>query len=98
MVTNDINVIKAQASTIKTFLKEKEINISHGSCLHLLSNINGFKNWNVFKAFLDENSGNTECDNELLSSLATSLLEKGVKKGLQKYRRGDEDRKVPQHY
>ena len=45
--------IKDRAKLLKQFLlTEHELNIPHGQCLKIISQVFGFKNWNTAKALL----------------------------------------------
>lgn len=48
-----IEIAKFQADTLKKFLQSKDIALAHTSCLHAVSKIYGFKNWNTFKAIIE---------------------------------------------
>lgn len=40
------DTVKKQASALKNFLSEKNINLPHTTCLHAIAAVNGYKNWN----------------------------------------------------
>ena len=44
--------IKAQASILEEFLKQKNSAITHSSCLQAISKIHGFNNWSILSAVL----------------------------------------------
>lgn len=55
-----VQSVKKQAHILKTFLFEKNSNISHSSCLQAVAKINGYKDWNTMLALLTRNTENNE--------------------------------------
>lgn len=51
--TLSAELIKHQASILKEFLNAGGKEISHSSCLQVVSKMYGFANWNTLKAQLD---------------------------------------------
>lgn len=47
-------LIKAEARRMHAKLKGEGIDKSHSHCLEILSNLLGFKNWNVLSALIDQ--------------------------------------------
>ena len=47
-------IIKKQATALKTFLSEKNIDLPQTTCLHAIAVINGYKNWNTLNAVLSD--------------------------------------------
>ncbi|HAU0369115.1 TPA: hypothetical protein JBF73_07855 [Legionella pneumophila] len=45
-----IDKVKKQATILKEYLKEANIEMSHSSCLHAVAKIHGYKNWNTLSA------------------------------------------------
>ena len=43
---------KRQAELLKKYLNEKEIEIGHSQCLHAVSRMYGYKDWNTFSAVI----------------------------------------------
>lgn len=65
-----IELVKFQSDTLKKFLQSKDIALAHTSCLHAISKIYGFKNWNTFKAII-ENSKKQLSQDDLLRNISS---------------------------
>ena len=71
--TISVDDFKQSAKRLTDILKQKEIPIKHSEALELMSNINGFKDYNTFVAFAKEN--NKQYD-EQYDKLLTMVKEK----------------------
>ena len=49
-----IALVKNQASILKDYLKQANSAISHSSCLHAISKIHGYEDWNTMCAMLKD--------------------------------------------
>lgn len=70
--TISVEDFKQSAKRLTDILKQKEISIKHSEALELMSNINGFKDYNTYVAFAKEN--NKQYD-EQYQQLATMVKE-----------------------
>ncbi len=48
----NIEAAKKQATILKEYISKTNQGISHSACLHAIARINGWENWNTFKAVL----------------------------------------------
>lgn len=71
--TISVEDFKQSAKRLTDILKQKEISIKHSESLEMMSNINGFKDYNTFVAFAKEN--NKQYD-EQYNKLLTMVKEK----------------------
>jgi hypothetical protein len=71
--TISVDDFKQSAKRLSELLKQKEISIKHSESLEMMSNINGFKDYNTFVAFAKEN--NKQYD-EQYDKLLTMVKEK----------------------
>lgn len=74
--TISVDDFKQSAKRLTDILKQKEIPIKHSEALELMSNINGFKDYNTYVAFAKEN--NKQYD-EQYNKLLTLVKEKEEK-------------------
>lgn len=52
-----LTTIKSQANILKNYLNQNNASITHSSCLHAISKIYGFKDWNTASASLKDQNG-----------------------------------------
>lgn len=73
---SNISHFKNKARVLSNFLKENDIDLSHGVCLNAIARLEGYKNWATLKATLPEDSSeglNTEKLNESAKNLPLGL-------------------------
>lgn len=73
--TISVEDFKQSAKKLTDILKQKEIPIKHSEALELMSNINGFKDYNTFVAFAKENNKQYDEQYNKLATLATMVKE-----------------------
>lgn len=61
-ITHSSQDVIKQAAILKDYLKQKDIKLGQQSCLHAISKINGFENWQTMSAIikrLEQSQGDT---------------------------------------
>jgi len=66
--------VKVKAKRLHNILKEYQVEITYGECLHIYSKMEGFKDWNVMKAFLDQKHEESMRHQDIVD-LATRVIE-----------------------
>lgn len=73
--TISVEDFKQSAKRLADILKQKEVSIKHSEALELMSNINGFKDYNTYVAFAKENNKQYDEQYNKLATLATLVKE-----------------------